>query len=81
VQDIINAQRSSGANDGASYEAALIAEITTFDGKKMQYEDILDMDMDFFFKLKDAMMDGALSNLVKQLFSSATEADLAQKPS
>jgi len=56
VQDIINAQRSTGATEGAAYTTALMAEICTFDGKKLTYEDLRRMSMADFLDLQTELM-------------------------
>lgn len=56
VKDIINAQRASGATEGAAYSAALLSEICTFDGKKLTCEDLGRMSMADFLDLQTELM-------------------------
>jgi hypothetical protein len=81
VQDMIAAERASGAKEGAAFEAALIAQCCTFDGKKIVMEDVIKMGMDDFFQLKDCLLGGALTALVKQFLNSPESADLLPKQS
>lgn len=71
VADMIAAQRISGQAEGMKFEAALMAQICTFDGKQLQMEDVEEMSMDDFFLLKDTLFGGALTVLAKQLLDSA----------
>lgn len=79
VADMIAAQRISGQSEGAAYEAALLAQICTFDGKKLQMEDVTELEMEFFFQLKDSMLGGGLTKLVQQFLDSAAQAGSAPK--
>lgn len=81
VADIIQAQRTAGSMEGAKYEAALLSQICKFDDKVLTMEDVEQMGMDDFFHLKDAMLGGALTRLVKQLLSSQDTPASAPNPS
>lgn len=70
VRDIIIAEQASGVSEGIKFDAALIAQCTTFDGQKLVMEDVEQFSRAFFFELKDALMDGQLKELVKELLSS-----------
>lgn len=52
VEDMLNAQRVSGEAEGAAFNAALVAEICTFDGKKLTWEDVQKMRASDFLSLQ-----------------------------
>jgi hypothetical protein len=81
VKDMIEAQRTSGAVEGAAYEAALLSQICTFDGKLLPMEDVAKISMDDFFSLKDSMLGGGLTKLVQQFLASAGKQDSDPKQS
>lgn len=69
VQDMMNAQRASGEAEGPAFNAALTAEICTFDGKKLTYEDLAGMRAaDFLSLYLELTIEGALGS--KELLSS-----------
>ena len=70
VADMVQAHRVSGATEGATFEAALMAQICTFDGKQLAMEDVEALSIDDFFLLKDTLFGGALTALAKQLSTS-----------
>ena len=51
VQDVIDASRLAGMTEGVAFMAALMAQICTFDGKKLTYEDIAALPSSVFFEL------------------------------
>lgn len=81
VEDVIEAQRVSGTASGRGYEAALIAQVATFDGKKLLMEDVIKIPERFFFDILDAVMNGELKKLVDLYLSSVSTQDSDQKPS
>ena len=68
VRDCLTAVRISGKDEGLEYQAALLATIGIFDGKKLTMEDVLEMPQADFLALRD----GFLASLAEQL-DSATE--------
>jgi len=72
VQDMMNAQRASGEAEGPAFNAALTAEICTFDGKKLTFEDLAKMRAtDFLSLYLELTIEGALGS--KELLSSLQE--------
>ena len=72
VQDMLNAQRASGESEGVAFNTALAAEICTFDGKKLTFEDLTKMKASDFLSLQlDLTSLGALGS--KELLSSLAE--------
>jgi hypothetical protein len=63
VRDCLNAVRISGKEEGLEYQAALLASIGMFDGKKLTMEDLLEMPQADFLELRD----GFLSAMEKEL--------------
>lgn len=52
VQDIIDASRiAGGMNEGMSFMAALVAQICTFDGEQLTYEDVRTLPASIFLEL------------------------------
>lgn len=69
VQDMLNAQRASGEPEGVAFNTALAAEICTFDGKKLTFEDLAQMKASDFLSLQlELTIQGALGS--KELLSS-----------
>lgn len=81
VEDVIEAQRVSEKSSGREYEAALIAQVATFDGKKLLMEDIKKLPESFFFEIFDTTMNGELTKLVDRFLSSVNSQDFDQKAS
>ena len=81
VEDVIEAQRVAGTASGRAYEAALVAQVCTFDGKKLVMEDVKKIPERFFFDIYDAVMNGELKKLVDMFLSSQNTQDSDQKPS
>ena len=81
VSDVIEAQRVAGTASGRAYEAALIAQVATFDGKTLVMEDVKKIPERFFFEIYDAVMNGELTKLVDLFLSSQNTQDSDQKPS
>lgn len=72
VEDMLNAQRSSGELEGVAFSMGLIAEICTFDGKKLTMEDIRKMPATDFLSLQtELMLAGAMGS--RELLSSLQE--------
>lgn len=68
VEDMLNAQRASGESEGVGFNMALAAEICTFDGKKLTFEDIRKMKATDFLSLQlELSSQGALGS--KELLS------------
>lgn len=68
VEDMLNAQRASGESEGVGFNMALMAEICTFDGKKLTYEDLRQMPASDFLSLQIELTSlGALGS--KELLS------------
>lgn len=44
-RDLMHAQRAAAGGDGSAIVFALIAEVTRLDGRKIVYEDVLEMDL------------------------------------
>lgn len=44
-RDLMRAQRAAAGGDGSAVVFALIAEVTRLDGRKIVYEDVLEMDL------------------------------------
>jgi hypothetical protein len=44
-RDLMRAQRAAAGGDGSAIVFALIAEVTRLDGRKIIYEDVLEMDL------------------------------------
>jgi hypothetical protein len=44
-RDLMRAQRAASGGDSSAVVFALIAELTLLDGRKMVYEDVLEMDL------------------------------------
>jgi hypothetical protein len=44
-RDLMRAQRAAAGGDGSAIVFALIAEVTRLDGRKIVYEDVLEMDL------------------------------------
>lgn len=77
VEDIVASELVSEQKSGSKYEAALISQVATFNGKKLTMEDILRMRSTDFFLLKDSVLyQGQLTELVKQYLSSPQEPEL-----
>ena len=55
VADSINAEKVSGQSEGIEFLLALMAECCTFDGKKVVYEQIRQMESDDFLELSEAL--------------------------
>lgn len=81
VEDVIQAELVSEAKHGKKYEAALVAQIATFDGKKLTMEDIIKLPESFFFDIYDAAMNGEVKKLVDMFLSSASSQTSDQKAS
>ena len=63
VEDMLNAQRASGEMEGIGFSMGLIAEICTFDGKKLTIEDLRKMPATDFLSLQTELMSaGALGS-------------------
>ena len=75
VKDVIEAQRVSEMTSGRKYESALVAQIATFDGKKLLMEDIMNLPDTFFFNIYDKATGGTLTALVEHLLSSVSTQD------
>lgn len=72
VEDMLNAQRASGENEGIGFNMALAAEICTFDGKKLTFEDLHKMKASDFLSLQlDLTALGAMGS--KELLLSLAE--------
>ena len=72
VEDMLNAQRASGMTEGPGFNIALAAQICTFDGKKLTYEDLAKMRASDFLSLQlELTMQGALGS--KELLLSLQE--------
>lgn len=56
VQNIIDAARISGANEGMEFMAALVAQICTFDGEAKVYEDLIKLPARIFLELSGALV-------------------------
>lgn len=56
VQNIIDATRLAGTQEGAGFLAALMAQICTFDGRQLTYEDVTLLPSAFFFELAAALV-------------------------
>jgi hypothetical protein len=68
VEDMLNAQRASGESEGVGFNMALAAEICTFDGKKLTYEDLRKVRATDFLSLQlELTSQGALGS--KELLS------------
>ena len=81
VSDVIEAQRVAGTASGRAYEAALVAQVCTFDGNKLVMEDIVKIPERFFFEIFDAVMNGDLTKLVDMFLSSQITQDSDPKQS
>lgn len=55
VADSINAEKVCGQSEGIEFLLALIAECCTFDGKKVVYEQIRQMESEDFLDLSEAL--------------------------
>lgn len=55
--DMLTAQRISGANEGNAFTLAIIAQVCTFDGKKLTYEDLQHLPFEDFLELQSQLMD------------------------
>ena len=44
-RDLMRAQRAAASSDGSAIVFALIAEVTRLDGRKIVFEDVLEMDL------------------------------------
>lgn len=44
-RDLMRAQRAAAGGDGSAIVFALIAEVTRLDGRRIVYEDVLEMDL------------------------------------
>ena len=72
IGDMLNAQRASGESEGVGFNSALAAEICTFDGKKLTFEDLKEMKASDFLSLQlELTTQGALGS--KELLSSLAE--------
>lgn len=56
VRDCLAAIRISGKEEGLEYQAALLATIGAFDGKKLTMEDLLEMPQADFLELRDGFL-------------------------
>lgn len=70
--DMLTAQRISGANEGNAFTLAIIAQVCTFDGKKLTYEDLQHLPFEDFLELQSQLMDLAWMGS-KELLSSFVE--------
>lgn len=72
VEDMLNAQRASGSAEGIEFNAALVAEICTFDTKKLTVEDLRKMPATDFLELQtELMVQGVIGS--EELLSSLLE--------
>ena len=72
VEDMLNAQRASGEVEGVGFNMAIVAEICTFDGKKLTMEDLRKMPATDFLQLQtELMLGGAMGS--EELLSSLQE--------
>ncbi len=72
VEDMLNAQRASGEVEGVGFNMAVVAEICTFDGKKLTMEDLRKMPATDFLQLQtELMLGGAMGS--EELLSSLQE--------
>ena len=72
VGDMLIAQRISDAGEGPAFNAALMAQICTFDGKKLTFEDLQKMRASDFLSLQvDLTAQGAMGS--KELLSFLAE--------
>ncbi len=72
VEDMLNAQRSSGEIEGVAFSMGLMAEICTFDGKKLTVEDLRKLPATDFLSLQtELMLAGAMGS--QELLSSLQE--------
>lgn len=68
VEDMLNAQRASGESEGVGFNTALAAEICTFDGKKLTFEDLRLMPAQDFLSIQlELITQGAMGS--KELLS------------
>ncbi len=55
-RDLMRAQRAAAGGDAGAVVFALIAELTRIDGRKIVYEDVLDMDLADVMALQDEVI-------------------------
>ena len=66
VGDLLKAERISEEKEGVKYVAALVSVITTFDGKALLMEDILEFPAADFLYLKQGIEDALATVLVTE---------------
>jgi hypothetical protein len=72
VGDMLAAQRISGEGEGPAFNAALMAQICTFDGKQLTFEDLHKMQASDFLSLQlELTNQGAMGS--KELLSFLAE--------
>lgn len=70
VEDLINAERIAGTDQGIKYALAVLSQIATFDGKVLPPEDLRRLRVRDFFELAKAIEVFGLEELAKELLSS-----------
>lgn len=70
VEDLIQAERIAGTDQGMKYALAVLSQVATFDGKKLLPEDLQKLRVRDFFGLAKAVEGFGLEELAKELFSS-----------
>ncbi|MGE4402850.1 MAG: hypothetical protein AB7F61_14340 [Desulfobulbus sp.] len=71
VNDMIQAERVTGKGEGIAFIAAVIANATTFDGKKQPMEVVAEISAADFFDLLEATGLGALKASLPESSASA----------
>lgn len=66
-EDMLQAQRISGENDGNAFKLAIVAQTCTFDGKQVTYEDLKALRWSDFLELQGLLTDSDWMGSQEQL--------------
>ena len=73
VQDIARAEMLTGRTEGIDFIVALISQIATFDGRKIEYEELRNYPLSFFSQIISSVSEELTQVFQSQPLSSVSE--------